>query len=81
MATTCDRPDAAARRRCGVMTSILRSFLVNAIQGISLVLANCYIPCRNLIPIFSRMAGDAMGIPRWADMKVTTWPLTCRLLT
>ena len=47
----------------------------------SLAAAYSVTALRNRSPIFSRIAGDGIGKPRWWVRKLTTCPDTCRLGT
>ena len=81
IAATPHRPWRASRSRCGRITSSLRSPLAKRITAMSLAAANSVTALRNRSPIFSRIAGDGIGKPRWWVRKLTTWPDTCRLGT
>ena len=64
IATTCERPAAAAARRQGAITSALRSPALNTITGMPLARAQLLTSRRNFSPIGSNRAGDTIGLPR-----------------
>ena len=64
IATTCDRPAAAAASRYGAITSALRSPALNRITGMPLACAQSLMSRRNFFPIGSNSAGDTIGLPR-----------------
>jgi hypothetical protein len=81
IAATPDRPVAACAARCRPITSILRSSFVKRTTGTCSVAANEDTDRRNAVPIFSRIAGEGIGNPRYAVMNDTTWPPTCKFGT
>jgi len=81
IAATPARSVLACRARYGRIMSILRSFLPNRTTGIWLSSANDRTARRNAVPIFSRIAGDGIGLPRCCVRKLTTWPPACRFGT
>lgn len=60
-ATSCERPVAAALASSGRITSIFRSPLANRTTGTPQAAASRRTSSRNRVPIFSRIAGDAIG--------------------
>jgi hypothetical protein len=81
IAATPDRPVLACASRYGRITSILRSALVNRTTGMWSCSAKRATAFRNAVPIFSKIAGDGIGLPRCAVRKLTTCPPTCRFGT
>ena len=71
----------ACRTRYGRITSALRSPLPNRTTGILLSVAKRSTAVRNPVPILSMIAGDGIGLPRWAVINDTTCPPTCRFGT
>jgi len=63
------------------ITSTLRSPRANFTTGISLARANESTPRRNLVPIFSKIAGEGIDNPKCRVMNETTCPPTCRVGT
>ena len=61
-----------SRSRCGRITSSFRSPLAKWITGMPLATANSVTALRNRNPIFSRIAGDGIGNPKWWVRKLTT---------
>jgi len=65
------RPVAACRAKYGRIRSILRSSLTNRTTGILLSAAKLRTARRNAVPIRSRIAGDAIGLPECWVRKLT----------
>ena len=49
--------------------------------GILSIISPINLTRRNLVPIFSMIAGEGIGSPRCRVMNPTTWPATCNLGT
>ena len=61
--------------------SILRPVFSKRTTGMCSSSANRLTARRNAVPIFSKIAGDGIGLPRYAVKKDTTCPPTCKLGT
>jgi hypothetical protein len=96
IATTWDRPVAAALRISGITRSIFRSghgdpastpgrplsrLPAKPSTGMSLASAKEATARRNASPRRSSSAGEGIGLCSWAVRKLTTWPPTTRLGT
>jgi hypothetical protein len=96
IATTWDRPVAAALRISGITRSILRSghgdsastpgrplsrLPAKLSTGMSFASAKDATARRNASPRRSSSAGEGIGLCSWAVRKLTTWPPTTRLGT
>jgi hypothetical protein len=96
IATTWDRPVAAALRISGITRSIFRSghwlsastpgrplsrLPAKLSTGMSLASAKERTARRNAWPRRSSSAGEGIGRPSWTVRKFTTWPPTTRFGT